>query len=118
MGALNLRSVEERARSEITTLEMQKTQLEQQQANLQVQLQEEQQKCSELSMSLGETQLRLSQLEDNTGGIDTDEAQLAAQAEVQELQKRIRIAEEKLLDSQSTRDMFAKDMDMYRSELK
>merc|ERR1712118_104858 len=38
--------------------------------------------------------------------------------EVQDLRERLRVAEEKLLDAQSMRDMFAKEVEMYRSELK
>lgn len=110
--ALNLRSVEERCRSEIEQLEVQKAQLELQFNALQVQLQQEQQKCIDLSVSLGEVQQRFVQLEE--GGVET----ATAAEEARELKDRLRSAEDKLIDAQAMRDMFAKETDMYRSELK
>jgi len=117
--AINLRSVEDRARADLEQLEVQKSQLELQLGALQVQLQEEQQKCVDLSVSLGEAQHRQVQLEER-GNVEAvgDEARRAAEAEARELQDRLRIAEEKLLDAQTMREMFGKETEMYRSELK
>lgn len=115
--ALNLRSVEERSRSELAQLEAQKTQLELQSGALQVQLQEEQQKCVDLSVSLGEAQQRLAHAEESHGA-GNDEVLRAAEVKARELGERALGAEEKLLEAQSMRDMFAKETDMYRSELK
>lgn len=121
--ALNLRSVEERARSEIAQLEAQKAQLELQHRTLQEQLEAQQQQCADLSISLGEATTRLSQLEVSEGGLsgpegNSEQMRRTLENEVQDLRERLRIAEEKLLDSQSMRDMFAKETDMYRAELK
>lgn len=113
--ALNLRSVEERGTADVSQLEAQKAQLELTLGALQVQLQEEQQKCVDLSEAVGEAQHRLTQLEVGTGG---EEVRRAYETEVHDLRERLRVAEEKLLDAQSMRDMFAKETDMYRSELK
>eukprot|EP00933_Yihiella_yeosuensis_P021285 TRINITY_DN16873_c2_g1_i1.p1 TRINITY_DN16873_c2_g1~~TRINITY_DN16873_c2_g1_i1.p1 ORF type:complete len:839 (+),score=277.16 TRINITY_DN16873_c2_g1_i1:312-2519(+) len=119
--ALNLRSVEERARTEIEQLEAQKAQLELQFSALQVQLQEEQQKCVDLSVSLGEAQHQFSQLHETTEGwVDAggEEARRLAAAEAIELRQKLHDAEDKLIEAQSMRDMFSKETDMYRSELK
>jgi len=120
--ALNLRSVEERARSEIVQLEAEKSQFELQLSTLQTQLQQEQQQRAELSISVGEAQQRIAELEGSgiSAGIAEvgEETRSAMEAEVRGLREKLRIAEDKLLDSQSVRDMFAKETDMYRTELK
>eukprot|EP00434_Breviolum_minutum_P004791 symbB.v1.2.004221.t1/scaffold221.1/size262466/5 len=79
------------------------------------QLQEEQQKSVELSVSLGEAQHRLAHLEEGQGGAD---AEALREAKAREFQERAHVAEEKLLEAQSMRDMFAKETEMYRNELK
>jgi len=115
---LNLRSVEERARGELARLEADKANLELQLTSLQGQLQAEQQKCADFSMTMGEAQQRLAELEGAGAGARGDEAALAAAEELRELRARLQAAEDKLLESQSMRDMFGKETDMYRSELK
>lgn len=112
---LNLRSVEERSSSEVQRLEVEKNQLDLQVSALQVQLQEEQQKCADLSAALGEAAQRSVLLDDSSGGEDRAQA---AEAEVFALRDRLRSVEEKLIDAQSVRDMFAKETEMYRGELK
>jgi len=66
---------------------------------------------------VGEAQQRL--LESGGGaalaGARSDEA---SAAQLAELQESLRTAEEKLLESQSMRDAFSQETDMYRSELK
>lgn len=116
--ALNLRSVEDRCLAEINQLEAQKAQLEISFGALQVQLQEEQRKVVDLSEAVGEAQQRISQLEGSSAGGLTEEVRAAVEMEVRDVRERLRAAEEKLLDAQSMRDMFAKETDMYRAELK
>eukprot|EP00929_Paragymnodinium_shiwhaense_P040668 TRINITY_DN21202_c0_g1_i1.p1 TRINITY_DN21202_c0_g1~~TRINITY_DN21202_c0_g1_i1.p1 ORF type:complete len:857 (-),score=275.11 TRINITY_DN21202_c0_g1_i1:14-2584(-) len=116
---LSLRGVEERARNEMAHLEAQKTQLELQYATLQAQMQEDQQRYNELSISLGEAQHRIAQLEDSTAFThDGSQEAEAGRMELLEVRERLRIAEDKLVDAQAVRDMFSKEADMYRAELK
>ncbi|CAJ1425709.1 unnamed protein product [Effrenium voratum] len=66
---------------------------------------------------MGEVQQRVAFLEESQGGAN-QEALRAAEAKARDLQERTQAAEEKLLEAQSMREMFAKETEMYRSELK
>lgn len=120
----NLRSVEERWRAELAHLEAQKAQLELQCADAQVQLQAEQQRCAELCASINSEEARRAAeadlgVGDGPHGSASDvEVRRAAELAMAELQDRLNTAEKKLLDSQSVREMFSKETDMYRTELK
>eukprot|EP00403_Amphidinium_massartii_P026296 CAMPEP_0178386036 /NCGR_PEP_ID=MMETSP0689_2-20121128/8339_1 /TAXON_ID=160604 /ORGANISM="Amphidinium massartii, Strain CS-259" /LENGTH=721 /DNA_ID=CAMNT_0020006333 /DNA_START=27 /DNA_END=2192 /DNA_ORIENTATION=+ len=118
--AINVRSVEERSRAEIARLEAEHALLTQQLSSLQGQLEAEQQKCIDLSTALGEATQRLNPTETSTGIsiAALEEARGVAEQEARELRERLTVAEEKVLDAQSMRDTFAKETDMYRSELK
>eukprot|EP00928_Gymnodinium_smaydae_P090642 TRINITY_DN7440_c0_g4_i1.p1 TRINITY_DN7440_c0_g4~~TRINITY_DN7440_c0_g4_i1.p1 ORF type:complete len:984 (-),score=174.94 TRINITY_DN7440_c0_g4_i1:136-3087(-) len=118
--ALNLRSVEERTRNEMTMLESEKSQIEIQLNTLQAQFQQEQQQKADLSISMGEAQQRIAELEGSAHGSaeSSEGARKLAEAEAQDLRERLRVAEDKLVDAQSMRDMFSKETDMYRAELK
>lgn len=111
--AVNLRSVEERSRGEIFRLEAEQAQSAVQLSSLQAQLEEEQQKSTELAAALGEATA-----EPEPGHVERN-AEVAQLTEAAlELRNRLNVAEEKLLEAQSMRDMFGKETDMYRGELK
>merc|ERR1719405_423215 len=93
-------------------------QLEQQQAAIQHQLEASQQQCADLSISLGEATNRISQLEVTGTAVRSEEARLAGESEAKELLDQLRAAEDRLLDAQAARDMFGKETDMFRTELK
>lgn len=121
--ALSLRTVEERAYREVAQLEAERSQAEQLLATLQAQLQDEQQQRAELSLSVGEAQQRIAELEGGrgaagSGGDFGEAARSTMEDELRALRENLRVAEDKVLDCQSVRDMFAKETDMYRSELK
>merc|ERR1719336_2799975 len=87
-------------------------------SGLQAQLHGEQLKCAELSQSAAAAQHRLVELEAGSGTLEKQQALVVSEAQVQDLQRNLHSTEERLLEAQSVRDLFAKENDACRAELR